>query len=576
VYDIVIRGGTIVDGTGRAASTGDVAVQGGRIVAVGAVDGTGRREIDADGALVTPGWVDIHTHYDGQVTWDGLIQPSSQHGVTSIVMGNCGVGFAPARRGAADHDFLISLMEGVEDIPGSALHEGLPWDWESFPEYLDAVDRRPHAVDIGAQMPHAALRAYVMGARGADHEIDPTPAEIAEMSRLTEEALLAGAIGFATSRTINHRSRTGQKIGSLTASTEELLGIGEALRRAGRGVFQFVSDLRDVEYELGLMERIARECGRPLSVSLIQADPQPDKWRTVLDHLARASATGADMKAQVCARPVGLLMTLQGSMNPFMLCPSYREIEHLPLADRVARMHDPEVRARILAEHGHDKGSALVKAAAREFNKLFRLGDPPDYEQPEEQSIGATAARMGVDPKELVYDILLERGGEEMLYFPAGNYSRFNLDDAREMVLHPRTLYGLSDGGAHVGVICDGSFPTYNLVHWVRDRTRGEKIPVETVVKGQTHDTARHVGWNDRGVLAPGYKADVNVIDLDGMRLHPPRFTFDLPAGGRRLLQDVDGYRMTMCSGTVTFVDGEHTGELPGRLVRGAQAVPTA
>ncbi len=573
-YDIVIRGGTIVDGTGKPAYTGDVAISGDRIVAVGKVDGTGAREVDAAGALVTPGWVDIHTHYDGQVTWDGLMQPSSQHGVTSIVMGNCGVGFAPARTGAADHDFLISLMEGVEDIPGAALHEGLPWDWESFPEYLDSVARRPHAIDIGAQMPHAALRAYVMGERGADHEIDPTPEEIAEMGRLTEEALLAGAIGFATSRTVNHRSRTGQKIGSLTASTEELLGIGQALRRANRGVFQFVTDFRDMEYELSLMRRIAQECGRKLSVSLIQADQKPQRWREVLDWLERASADGVDMKAQVCARPVGLLMTLQGSMNPFMLCPTYRAISDLPLPERVARMRQPEIREAILAEQGLDKGSALVKQVSREFHKLFKLGDPPDYEQPREQSIGAMAERMGVDPKGLVYDLLLERDGQEMLYFPAGNYADFNLDASREMVLSERTLYGLSDGGAHVGVICDGSFPSYNLVHWVRDRTRGEKIPVETVVKGQTHDTARHVGWNDRGVLGEGYKADVNVIDLDGMRLHPPRFAFDLPAGGRRLLQDVEGYQLTVCSGTVTYEQGQPTGALPGQLVRGAQAGP--
>jgi N-acyl-D-aspartate/D-glutamate deacylase len=423
-------------------------------------------------------------------------------------------------------------------------------------------------------MPHAALRAYVMGERGADHESDPTPAEIAQMSQLTYEALVAGALGVATSRTINHRSRTGQKIGSLTASQEELLGIGEALGRAGKGVFQFVTDFRDVDYELGLMKRLARDYQRPLSVSLIQADQAPDKWRTVLDWISAAASEGVDMKAQICARPVGLLLSLQGSMNPFMLCPTYKALADLPMTERVARMRHPDVRAAILAEQGQDKGSALAKAVAREFNKLFKLGDPPDYEQPQENSIGALASRLGRDPKELVYDLLLERNGEEMLYYPAGNYSAYNLDASREMVLHDRTLYGLSDGGAHVGVICDGSFPTYNLVHWVRDRSRGEKLPVELVVKGQTSDTARHVGWHDRGVLAAGYRADVNVIDLAGMRLHPPRFQFDLPAGGRRLLQDVEGYRATVSHGEVTFENGEHTGALPGRLVRGAQPQP--
>jgi len=577
VHDIVIRGGKIVDGTGQPGFTGDVAIDGGTITAVGEVAERGRREVDADGALVTPGWVDIHTHYDGQVTWDSMVDPSSRHGVTSVVMGNCGVGFAPARPGYDAHDFLIALMEGVEDIPGSALHEGLPWNWESFPEYLDAVDRRPHTIDIGAQMPHAALRAYVMGERGADHETDPTPDEIAEMSRLTYEGLLAGAIGFATSRTVNHRSRTGQKIGSLTASQEELLGIGEALGRANRGVFQFVSDFRDLDFELGLMRRMTEDYGRPLSVSLIQADPQPEKWRRVLDWIEQASAEGADMKAQVCARPVGLLLSLQGSMYPFMRCPTYKAIRDLPLEERVARMADPETKRRILEEgEARGGGKSLANAVSYQFHKLFKLGDPPDYEQPEEASVAATAARMGVEPKSLVYDLLLERGGQEMLYFPAGNYSAFNLDAAREMVLSDRTLYGLSDGGAHVGAICDGSFPTFNLLHWVRDRSRGEKLPVELVVRNQCRDTACHVGWLDRGVVAAGYKADVNVIDLDGMRLHPPRFAFDLPSGGRRLVQDVDGYLATVKAGAVTFENGESTGAFPGRVVRGAQAEPTS
>jgi N-acyl-D-aspartate/D-glutamate deacylase len=576
MHDIVIRGGKIVDGTGQPAFSGDVAIDGGKITAVGTVDGRGTREIDADGALVTPGWVDIHTHYDGQVTWDSMVDPSSQHGVTSIVMGNCGVGFAPARPGEEAHDFLISLMEGVEDIPGSALHEGLPWDWESFPQYLDAVDRRPHAIDIGAQMPHAALRTYVMGERGADHEIDPTPDEIAEMSRLTYDAILAGAMGFATSRTVNHRSRTGQKIGSLTASQEELVGIGEALGRAGKGVFQFVSDFRDIDYELGLMRRLSEDYGRPLSVSLIQADPSPDRWRRVLDWIERAAAEGVDMKAQICARPVGLLLSLEGSMNPFMLSPTYKQIKNVPFAERVVRMRDPEVRRRILDENSVDRGAPLARAVGSNFHRLFKLGDPPDYEQPREASVGALAERLGADPKELVYDLLLERDGHEMLYYPAGNYTAYNLDAAREMVLSDRTLYGLSDGGAHVGTICDGSFPTFNLLHWVRDRHRGEKLPVELVVRNQCRDTARHVGWLDRGVLAPGYKADVNVIDLDGMCLRPPRFVYDLPSGGRRLLQDVEGYRYTVQSGQVTFEDGVHSGVLPGRVVRGGQPAPTA
>lgn len=559
----------MVDGTGAPPFVGDVAVDGDRIVAVGEVTGGARRSIDADGALVTPGWVDIHTHYDGQVTWDSMVEPSSRHGVTSVVMGNCGVGFAPAHTGSEAHDFLISLMEGVEDIPGAALHEGLPWNWESFPQYLDAVDARPHVLDLGAQMPHAALRAYVMGARGGDHDEEPTSDEIAEMSRLTEEALMAGALGFATSRTANHRSRTGEKIGSLTATRAELFGIGEALGRARRGVFQFVSDLRDLDDELGMMRAVGERNGRPVSVSLIQTDVQPDRWREVLHRLEDFAREGVDMKAQVAARPVGLLLSLEGSMNPFMLCPTYATLAHLPLGERVAAMRAPATRAAILAEQTV-RGSALVKAVSSQFDKLFQLGDPPDYEQPRSASIGARAEATGVDPKGLVYDLLLERDGHEMLYYPAGNYSAFNLDATREMALHALTMPGLSDGGAHVGVICDGSFPTYNLLHWAKDRTRGPKLPIEHVVHRQTQKTASHVGWDDRGVVGEGRKADLNVIDLDSMRLHPPRFVYDLPCAGRRLLQDVDGYVATVCSGAVTFEHGEHTGELPGRVVRGA------
>ena len=570
MHDLVIRGGTVVDGTGGPPFVADVAVDDDRIVAVG-VSGRARRSIDADGALVTPGWVDIHTHYDGQVTWDSMVEPSSRHGVTSVVMGNCGVGFAPARTGSEAHDFLISLMEGVEDIPGAALHEGLPWNWESFPQYLDAVDARPHVLDLGAQMPHAALRAYVMGARGGDHDEEPTSDEIAEMSRLTEEALMAGALGFATSRTANHRSRTGEKIGSLTATRAELFGIGDALGRAQRGVFQFVSDLRDLDDELGMMRELGERNDRPVSVSLIQTDVQPDRWREVLHRLEDFAHEGVDMKAQVAARPVGLLLSLEGSMNPFMLCPTYAALAHLPLPERVAALRAPATRVAILAEQTV-RGNALVKAVSSQFDKLFQLGDPPDYEQPRSASIGARAEATGVDPKGLVYDLLLERGGREMLYYPAGNYSAFNLDATREMAMHALTMPGLSDGGAHVGVICDGSFPTFNLLHWAKDRKRGPKLPIEHLVHRQTQKTASHVGWNDRGVVGEGRKADLNVIDLDAMRLYPPRFVYDLPCAGRRLLQDVDGYVATVCSGAVTFDHGEHTGELPGRVVRGATA----
>lgn len=572
MHDLVIRGGTIVDGTGAERFRGDIAVDGGTITEVGKVSEQGRREIDATDLIVTPGFVDIHTHYDGQATWDSIIAPSSWHGVTSVVMGNCGVGFAPA---APDrHDFLISLMEGVEDIPETALSEGLPWDWESLPEYFDSVDRRPHTVDIGAQVPHSALRAYVMGERGADHEVDPTPEEIQKMSDLTAEALLAGALGFATSRTFNHRSRTGQKIGTLTASQEELLGIGEALKSTGRGVFQFVSDFRDVEFELGLMRRLAEECDRPLSVSLAQADAVPDRWREVLGYLEQAASEGVNMKAQVAARPIGLLMGIEATVNPFMNTETYRSFATAPLAERVARMREPEVRERILKEYQGVAGQRMGAVVMRDLDKLFRLGDPPNYEPDPAQSLASEAGRRGIDAAGFVYDTLLENDGHELLYYPIANYSGGTLDAAYEMVSSEQSLFGLSDGGAHVGLICDASFPTSNVTHWCRDRVRGEQFPLEFVIKGQTQDTARHVGWFDRGVLKPGYRADINVIDFEGLRLRHPEMHYDLPAGGKRLLQRAEGYLYTIQSGEVTFENGEHTGALPGRLVRGAQPAP--
>jgi len=412
-----------------------------------------------------------------------------------------------------------------------------------------------------------------MGERGADHEEDPTPDEIAEMSRLVKEALLAGALGFATSRTFNHRTRLGRNIGTLTATEEELLGIGDALRETGRGVFQFVSDFRDPEFELGLMKRLAKECGRPLSVALAQADPVPERWREVLGYLEAAQAEGVDMKAQIAARPIGIIVGLEGTVSPFMATATYQAIAGLPLAERVARMRQPEVRARILAEY-EQTGKFQYSNITRALNKTFRLGNPPDYEPDPSASFAAEAERRGVPAAELVYDAILEDDGHQLLYVTLVNYSNFNLDHAREMVLSDRTLFGLSDGGAHVGLISDASFPTSNLTLWCRDRVRGEQLPLELVVKGQTRDTARHVGWYDRGVLAPGYRADINVIDFESLRLHRPEMHYDLPAGGKRLMQRVDGYRYTVKAGTVTFEDGEHTGELPGRLVRGAQAAP--
>ena len=574
-HDVVIRGGTVVDGTGRASFTGDVALDGGTITTVGKVEGRGRREIDADGLLVTPGWVDVHTHYDGQVSWDSQLAPSSIHGVTSVVMGNCGVGFAPAHSGPDAHEFLISLMEGVEDIPGTALHEGLSWEWESYPQYLDALARRSYKIDIGSQIPHSALRAFVMGERGADHDQDPTQAEIAEMARLVAEGLEAGAMGFATSRTINHRSRTGQKIGTLTAESAEILGIAEALAVTGKGVLQFVSDFRDIDAELGLMRAAAeRAGGRPVSVSLAQADRSPDHWRRVLEWISRAAAEGIDFKAQCAPRTIGLLVGLESTMNPFLRTATYRSsLIDLPLDERVRRMAEPEVRAALLAEAPEARGG-LFKMAGGNADRIFRLGEPAEYEPAPETSLGAEARRLGRDPFDVVYDALLERGGRELLYFPLANYSGFTMEAAREMLLHDRTIPGLSDGGAHVSFISDASFPTFMLTHWCRDRTRGERLPLEFVVKRQTQDTARHVGWNDRGVLAPGYLADLNVIDLDGLVLHAPTMIHDLPAGGKRLMQRADGYVATIKRGQISFENGQPTEALPGALQRGAQPAP--
>jgi len=565
MLDLLIRGGTIVDGSGRPAFTGDVGIRGGRIVAVGRMSEPARRTLDADGLLVTPGWVDVHTHYDGQVTWDALLSPSCWHGVTTIVMGNCGVGFAPVRLGS--QDYLIKLMEGVEDIPGTALAEGISWDWESFPEYLDAVERRPHALDVGAQVPHAALRFYVMGERGADHEAAPTPAEIEAMGRIVRDAVRAGALGFTTSRTKNHRASDGRFTPSLTAGADELLGISRVFGEAGQGVFEVVSDFAGREQEWELFREMVRQSGRPMSISLGQSDVAPEAWRTALGYISAANAAGLPMKAQVAARAIGILLGLEATLHPFSSHPSFRELAALPLAEKVKRLRDPELRRKILAEEPAPALGMLVW----QFERLFTLGDPPDYEPGPEKSIAAEALLRGVPPQELAYDRLLEQDGRALLYRPFLNYSAFSLDAVREMLLHEHTVPGLGDAGAHCGLICDGSFPTYLLSHWGRGRTRGERIPIEALVKGQTADTASLVGLLDRGRLAPGMKADVNLIDFERLGMRPPEIVHDLPAGGKRLVQRATGYVATVCSGAVTFEDGASTGALPGKLVRGPQ-----
>ncbi len=569
-HELVIRNGTVVDGTGGDRFAGDVAVSDGVITHVGSVEGRGHREIDADGHLVAPGFVDIHTHYDGQATWDRQLAPSSWHGVTTVVMGNCGVGFAPVV--PEHHERLIQLMEGVEDIPGTALHEGLDWSWSTFPEYLDALDRRPRDIDLGAQLPHGALRLHVMGERGAARE-PATPDDIAAMADLAREAVEAGALGFTTSRTLNHKSSLGEPTPTLTAEADELIGIAQALGAAGRGVLQVVSDFIDLDGEIELFHEMGAQSGRPISVSIAQAPRRSDDWRTELDFFERATAEGVTMRGQVGARAVGIMLGLETTLNPFTYSPAYRDIAHLPLAERVARMRRPEVRGAIVDGAFVDPDGKLGSRVITWFPQMFRLGDPPNYEPDPADSVAATAERAGRSPAEIAYDWLLERDGAALLYVPSLNWANGNLDCVGEMLRHPAAVPGLSDGGAHVGTICDVSFPTTLLQWWGRDRPRG-RIPVETLVAKQSRMTAETVGLYDRGVIAPGYRADLNVIDFDHLRLHVPEIVRDLPAGGKRMLQRATGYRHTFVAGVEVAADGESSGATPGRLVRGPQEAP--
>lgn len=548
-YDVIIRGGTVIDGTGQPGRTADVAISDGVIAAVGRVDEGGRREIDADGALVTPGFVDIHTHYDGQVTWDNQLQPSSTHGVTTALMGNCGMGFAPVR--PTDHDQLIELMEGVEDLPGPVLHEGLPWTWRSFEEYLDAVDSLPHDIDVAAQVPHDPLRLFVMGQRGADREA-ATPDDIAEMARLAAAGIRAGALGFSTSRTEWHKTSRGEQTPSVRAELNELVGIAKAIGETGTGVFQVVSDLKGFDHEIAVMYEMMRVSGRPLSLSVMQHEAG-DGYRRTLAAIERANAEGLQMTAVVAPRAIGVLVDFCGTYNPFVLSRFFRSGPDL---------HDPAVKRRVLAEISERGG---LRAP---LDTIFELGDPPNYEPAPQDSVAARAARAGDDPAEVLYDIMLAGPA----YMPVFNYHGGNLDVVHEMLSHPNALPGLSDGGAHVSTICDASFPTTLLTHWGRDRL-DDRFDVAWLIQRQTRDAARMVGLNDRGVLAPGYKADVNVIDFDNLTARAPRLVADLPAGGQRVLQAADGYLHTIVSGIEVYTSGQHTGALPGRLVRGARQV---
>ncbi len=568
-FDLVIRGGEIHDGLGTPGRIGDVAITGDRIVAIGTVAGDGATEIDAAGKIVTPGFVDIHTHYDGQATWEDRMVPSSGHGVTSVVMGNCGVGFAPCR--PDQHDMLVKLMEGVEDIPEVVMTAGLPWNWETFPEYLDALDARRLDIDIAAQLPHSALRVYVMGERGARREA-PTADDLAKMRALTAEAIRAGALGVTTSRNILHRTRAGELAPSLESPEAELLALAAGLRDAGAGVYQLIADIfGGADAEFALMRRIAEAAGRPLSFTLLQmATGDENGWRDYLAGLEAANAAGVTIRGQVYPRPVGLLFGLDLSFHPFSLHPSFRPLAELPLADKVAAMRDPALKARLLAEAPADS-NPFFQSIVEASTATYVMGDPPVYDPKPEDRIDRIAARRGLTAAEVAYDLLLENDGRTILFLPGANYRDGNLDAALAMALHPDTVLGLGDGGAHYGVICDASFTTYWLQRFVRDAAPGQAVGLPAAIRALTDAPARAVGLGDRGRLVPGALADLNIIDLAGLRLHAPTMARDLPAGGKRLRQLADGYAATIKSGVVTYRDGVHTGELPGRLVRGAR-----
>ena len=559
----VIRGGTIIDGSGADPVEADIAMRGGKITAIGRTLPKGDEEVDARGKIVTPGFIDVHTHYDAQVTWSNAMSPTSWHGVTTAMIGNCGVGFAPCR--PEQRDMLVRLMEGVEDIPEVVLTEGLPWNWTSFPDYLDALEARRYDLDVVAQVPHAALRVFVMGERGADREA-ATAADRAEMARLAGEGIRAGALGFSTSRTLNHKTIDGAPIATLGAAEAELTEIAMALKDAGAGWLQVVSDFDDPEEEFALLRRLAERSGRPLTITLLQYDRRPDGWRRLLDRIAESNAAGTRITGQIRNRPTGVLLGFEISQNPFMTRPSYLAIADLPFARRIDILRDPAFRATLLAEAPTD---AFMAQRTARWDRVFLLGDPPDYEPAPETSVAARAAREGRSPDEVAYDLLLGQDGKAILYRPMTNYTAGNLDAVRDMIADPNSLIGLGDGGAHVGIMCDASSTSYMLTHWTRDRARGGLFTIPEAVRRLTHDCAKAIGLNDRGLLRLGYKADINVIDYDRLHIAAPEVVYDLPGGGRRLIQRTRGYDATLVSGVPVYRGGEATGQLPGRLVRG-------
>lgn len=569
--DLVIRGGTVHDGTGQEGQSADVGIRNGRIESVGAVDGRGEEEIDAHGMIVTPGFIDIHTHYDGQATWANSMEPSSSHGVTTAIMGNCGVGFAPCR--ASDRESLVHLMEGVEDIPEVVMTAGLPWNWESYPEYLDSLDSKHFDIDIGGLVPHAALRMYVMGRRAADLE-PATREDVEEMQRLLRDAMNAGAFGVGTSRTAFHRSSTGAPMPTFRANIDELRGLVEVMEEAGRGVLEFASNLSDLDRHFQMMAETARGSEVPLLFNLAQVPGQtPEHWHDLMTRLRRCNEEGLNIKAEVFARGIGFVLGHEMALNPFVLSPTYRKMASLPLPERLRELRKSEVRTAILTEPPVEDPAMPLAALVRDFERMFPLGEEAEYEPIPESSVASQSRNSGLTPEEWAYDYLMGQDGRAQLFLFASNYESMSLDEVHEMMLHEDTVLGLGDGGAHCGTICDASYTTFMLTHWVRDRTRGPRLPLPWAIRAMTSEPAHLMGLNDRGVIAPGLKADLNVIDLRKLRLHPPHVVHDMPEGGRRLLQKADGYVATIVSGVVARRNGEPTGLLPGRLVRSADRV---
>ena len=577
MYELVIRNANIVDGTGKPAFAGDLAINNGKIAAVGEVKAKGNREIDAQGKLLTPGWVDVHSHMDGQATWDPLCSPAANHGITTLIMGNCGIGFAPCEPNADAQGRLITVVEDVEDIPGAALHEGVKWDWETFPEYLDAVEKFPRAIDVGAQVPHCAVRTYVMGERGAKNEI-ATPADVSAMAAIVKEGIESGAIGFTTSRTELHTTGGDQAMPGTYADEAELLGIGKVIGElGGKGIFGLVSDFHNWEQEMDWMKRLSVDNHCQINfVLFFREEADWDRVLKQLDYCRQANAEGAQLIPHVGARPVNILLSWDGTINPFSFHANYGSLAVMSHEDRLAELQKPEVRAAIVAEDLPLMGDSFMDTIIGGYDKLYPLGNPPNYEPAPEDSIAAKAAEAGVSPQEFCYDLMMQDNGKTVVYFPCFGYGANDLSRQVELLEDSSTVISLADTGAHCGVLCDASIPTQMLSYYVRDRERGHRLKLEDVVKMQTFDTARCVGLEDRGTLEVGMKADLNLIDFETLQLESPQIIYDLPAGGRRMFQGASGYIATIVNGEIIMENGKHTGAVPGALIRGAQPAPKA